>query len=352
MCSSSQIIGWWECSASQDSAVGKPPPIYVSTGPFLKGHPADWIMSDVEVAVWANISSTCGGWTHSIASAPYSMGPRYFATDMCCQEKPILGLALPTLRTIPAYVVEERPPRGLRRFPKICITVVSNPSMLAGVLSALRTNLDYDLRVDQVAVLGMDVEWLSGQQATKVATLQLATKAHTYIFQLKYLQRGDVLPLALTAILEDEKIVKVGMNNKGDNTRLFNDYKVVVANSQDVGSLSHDTFRILAADNSWGLKDVCRRVLKWHIPKQKELQRSNWESLVLSEDQKIYAARDAYACLMIYEAIEKNVLPDVDDADVLEVRIKPNLRTFTVTIVRRGRTVFSTLRDCHKRYVI
>jgi ribonuclease D len=50
-----------------------------------------------------------------------------------------------------------------------------------------------------------------------------------------------------------------------------------------------------------GLKKLTEQLLNKKLSKRQQL--SNWELPILSEAQIIYAATDAYACLLLYEKL-------------------------------------------------
>ena len=54
----------------------------------------------------------------------------------------------------------------------------------------------------------------------------------------------------------------------------------------------------------------------------KSAQLTNWESPVLSESQKMYAATDAYTTLRIY--IKLNDLKQSGDYNIIEAQVSPN----------------------------
>jgi hypothetical protein len=53
-----------------------------------------------------------------------------------------------------------------------------------------------------------------------------------------------------------------------------------------------------------GLSDVCSQVLHCYLPKDEDIRTSDWDSENLTDEQKNYAALDAWAGLLIYDSVQ------------------------------------------------
>lgn len=146
-------------------------------------------------------------------------------------------------------------------------------------------------------VLGFDTEtrpsFKQGVQH-KVALLQVASRDICFLFRLNHMG----FPRCLVALLEDTTITKVGLSWH-DDLRSLSKRKQFHAGTfielQDVAA------QIGINDKS--LQKLYANLFGEKISKAQRL--SNWEIDNLSEAQKQYAATDAWACVRLYEEIER-----------------------------------------------
>ena len=144
-------------------------------------------------------------------------------------------------------------------------------------------------------VLGFDTETkpsFKKGRINKVALLQIATHNEACLFQLNSIGLTD----DIIRLFEDKNIVKVGLSISDDiralttrrdfNPRGFVDIQTIV---KQIGIEDMGLQKIYA--NLFGLK----------ISKNKQL--SNWNTQILDEKQKRYAALDAFACIHIYDKV-------------------------------------------------
>lgn len=118
-----------------------------------------------------------------------------------------------------------------------------------------------------------------------IATVQLANLTECYIIQVK--QIDNLTPLL--ELLEDEDIVKVGINLTGDNQALHAEYGIRMKASIEIdGILSK-----LTSKNSIGAKKAAKIFLQKDLQKSKKMSTSNWENKILSDNQIKYAGEDA-----------------------------------------------------------
>ncbi len=130
----------------------------------------------------------------------------------------------------------------------------------------------------------------------KVALLQASTSEICFLFRLNMIG----LPQCLIDVLEDERVMKVGLSLKDDLQSLRKRHKALHAGNWV------DLQAVVAQK---GIEDMSLQKLfagffRMHISKGARL--TNWENDVLTEAQKAYAATDAEACLRIYEKLTSN----------------------------------------------
>lgn len=127
-----------------------------------------------------------------------------------------------------------------------------------------------------------------------VALLQLSTEHDTFLFRLNSIG----LPQCVAELLEDEKILKIGLSIHDDFQSLRKKFTIAPKNFIDLQSFVKD-YNI--ADNS--LSRIYGILFDKRISKGQRL--SNWEAPVLTQFQQEYAALDALACLTIYHYLRK-----------------------------------------------
>ncbi|KAF3322407.1 Werner Syndrome-like exonuclease [Carex littledalei] len=76
----------------------------------------------------------------------------------------------------------------------------------------------------------------------------------------------------------------------------------------DIGELAATKFT--KPVQKWGLSSLSAIVLKRKLEKPKEIRTSNWELYVLTEEQIMYAAKDAYAFLNVYQVPDQVLVPN------------------------------------------
>lgn len=150
--------------------------------------------------------------------------------------------------------------------------------------------------LEKQKVLGFDTEtrpsFTSGC-VNRMALLQLSTYERCYLIRLCKFTR---ISGRLAAILENEKILKVGAAVSGDITGLNRIKKFEPHGFVDLQNEVH----------KFGIENVSLRkmagiVLGEKVSKAQRL--SNWEAKTLTEQQRMYAATDAWVCLRIYDAL-------------------------------------------------
>lgn len=162
------------------------------------------------------------------------------------------------------------------------IVVVVSPHETKRVVDFLLTN----------PILGMDTEtrpsFKKGRQNI-VSLLQVATKEMCFLFRLQF---TGITP-DIVRLLEDETVPKVGLSLHDDIHSLSKRQPFKPGRFID---LQHHFNELGVEDLS--LQKLYANVFGQKISKSQQL--SNWEADVLTEKQKIYAATDAWACIMLY----------------------------------------------------
>lgn len=146
-------------------------------------------------------------------------------------------------------------------------------------------------------ILGFDSETrptFKRNVSHQVALLQVATYDTCFLFRLNQLG----LPNSIVRLLEDTNITKVALSWKDDThmLQLRRKYK-----SGKFIDIQDEVGRIGIEDHS--LQKIYANLFGKMISKRQQL--SNWETDILSDAQKAYAALDAWACIHIYDEIQR-----------------------------------------------
>ena len=144
-------------------------------------------------------------------------------------------------------------------------------------------------------ILGFDTEtrpsFQKGHQH-KVALLQVATADVCFLFRLNY----TGLTPAIIRLLEDRQVLKVGLSWHDDQNSLLRLKRFEPGAFVDIQDLARQV-----GIEDQGLQKIYANLFGKKISKRQQL--TNWEADVLSDKQKVYAATDAWACVMIYNEI-------------------------------------------------
>jgi ribonuclease D len=101
---------------------------------------------------------------------------------------------------------------------------------------------------------------------------------------------------ALINLLEDRTVKKIGLSWHDDVNSLNKIGEFKTGSFIDI----QDLVRELGIEDL-SLQKLYANLFNQKISKRQQL--SNWEADILSDKQKMYAATDAWACIMIYEEI-------------------------------------------------
>ncbi|XP_031966469.1 Werner syndrome ATP-dependent helicase isoform X2 [Corvus moneduloides] len=152
------------------------------------------------------------------------------------------------------------------------------------------------------AAVGFDIEWppsyTKGKMA-KTAVIQMCvTEDKCYLFHVSSMAG---FPKGLKRLLEDETIKKVGVGIEGDQWKLMSDFEIKLKSFVDLADVANEK---LKCKEMWSLNGLVKHLFGRQLLKDQSVRCSNWEEFPLNEEQKLYAATDAYAGYIIYEKLK------------------------------------------------
>jgi len=106
------------------------------------------------------------------------------------------------------------------------------------------------------------------------------------------------MPACIVRLLEDTTVLKVGLSLHDDFSMLHQRAKFKIGRFIDLQNIVSE----------FGIEDLSLQKLYanlFHKRITKRQQLSNWEAPILTEQQKIYAATDAWTCIQIYERLQE-----------------------------------------------
>ena len=146
-------------------------------------------------------------------------------------------------------------------------------------------------------ILGVDTETrpaFKRGQIFNVALLQGATRDTCFLFRLNHIG----MPKSVKRLLEDTTVPKIGLSWHDDLRGL-----------QRLGKFQPGLFIDLQDHvREIGIEDLSLQKLYANLFGQKISKRdqlTNWEADVLKDNQKLYAATDAWACIMLYDELQR-----------------------------------------------
>lgn len=178
------------------------------------------------------------------------------------------------ISTLPRFAYEGR------------IVVVQSESEAERAVSILRRS----------PLLGIDTETrpaFKRGESHKVALLQIANEEVCFLFRLNEM---GFLP-CLVQLLSDPSVLKVGLSLHDDFLMLRRREETFVP----AGYIDLQDYVKNMGIEDMSLQKLYANVFQMRISKGARL--SNWESDVLTEGQKVYAATDAVACIQLYKEL-------------------------------------------------
>ena len=189
-------------------------------------------------------------------------------------------------------------------------------------------------------VIGFDTETRPSFRAGvsyKVALLQLSTEDTCYLFRLSHIRLSN----RILKILGSRQILKIGADVAGD-----------IRSLHALRSFHADGFIDLQREASrWGIEEKSLRklsaiVLGKRVSKAQRL--SNWEAEMLTEQQREYAATDAWVCVKILSALERS--GKVDGKLTIISATAPNEESAEAVTRRHPRRKHKNSEHKHSKY--
>ena len=163
-------------------------------------------------------------------------------------------------------------------------------------------------------VIGFDTEskptFAKGEVSTGPHLIQLATETRAYLFPLAQWPSA----YELKAILESERLLKVGFGLGNDRSALKSRLDIDLANVLDLG----EVLRGQGHRGTVGAKVAVAHFFGERLHKSKRVGTSNWAAPRLVERQLLYAANDAHVALRVYRAwLQSRDAPSQGDGGLL-----------------------------------
>lgn len=188
------------------------------------------------------------------------------------------------------------------------------PGRVIVVLSSREADKAVDYLLCQ-SILGIDTETrpsFKKGHSNQVSLLQVSTHDTCFLFRLNH----TGLTPAIIRLLEDKTVPKIGLSLHDDIAALHRKGEFQPGSFVD---LQKHVGEIGVQDLS--LQKLYANFFGKKISKSQQL--TNWESDVLNEKQKAYAATDAWACIMLYEELIR--LEQSGDYDLVVVEDEPTV---------------------------
>ncbi|XP_064415697.1 bifunctional 3'-5' exonuclease/ATP-dependent helicase WRN isoform X2 [Latimeria chalumnae] len=163
--------------------------------------------------------------------------------------------------------------------------------------------LSEDIRtsLEEGSAVGFDIEWpptFSKGKVGKVAVIQLCpSEKKCYLFHVSSMSS---FPSGLKRLLEDERIKKVGVAIEGDQWKLMSDFDIKPKGFVELTDMANQKLKCC---EKWSLDGLVKHLFMHRLFKENSVRCSNWNEFPLDEDQKMYAATDAYVGLLIYQKL-------------------------------------------------
>ena len=158
-------------------------------------------------------------------------------------------------------------------------------------------------------ILGVDTETRPSFRrgdVHRVALLQVSTHDICFLFRLNH----TGLTRDIVRLLEDTTVPKIGLSLNDDILSL---HKLGDFNPGTFIDLQHHVKEVGIEDLS--LQKLYANLFGQRISKRQQL--SNWERDILDDRQKSYAATDAWACIMLYEELQR--LKQTNDYELITI---------------------------------
>ena len=158
-------------------------------------------------------------------------------------------------------------------------------------------------------ILGVDTETrpsFKKGETHQVALLQVSSYDVCFLFRLNQLGMSP----SVKRLLEDTRVPKIGLSLRDD---LLSLHKLADFNAGYFIDLQDHMREIGVEDLS--LQKLYANFFAQKISKREQL--TNWEADILQDKQKLYAATDAWSCIMLYEELMR--LEQTGDYELINV---------------------------------
>lgn len=176
------------------------------------------------------------------------------------------------------------------------------------VISATEATKAIDYLLSQ-PILGIDTETRPSFKRGinhKVSLLQVSSNDICFLFRINHI---GMTP-DLIRLIEDKKVKKIGISLHDDMMMLRKLVDFIPGNFID---LQNCAVKLGIKDLS--LQKLYANLFGKKISKGQRL--TNWEADILTDNQKLYAATDAWACIKLYEEIIR--LEQTGDYELIEI---------------------------------
>ena len=173
-------------------------------------------------------------------------------------------------------------------------------ALFQGRIIVIHSKADVDKAVSYLKkcpIVGVDTETrpsFAKGRTYEVALLQVSTEDTCFLFRLNYIG----IPDSLVELLQDERLLKVGLSLKDDLQGLNRKHSF-----EPRGFLDLQHYVKELGIEAQSLQKIYALLFGKKISKSQRL--TNWEADVLTDRQKGYAATDAWACVRIYNYLEE-----------------------------------------------
>lgn len=167
-------------------------------------------------------------------------------------------------------------------------------------------------------ILGIDTETrpsFKKGHVNEVALLQVSTHDVCFLFRLNLIG----MSAAVIRLLEDTTVPKIGLSLRDDLMMLGR--RAEFSRGRFIDLQNHV--------EEIGVEDMSLQKLYANFFGQKISKRdrlSNWEAEILKDKQKVYAATDAWACIMLYEELMR-----LEQTGDYELKEEDHVQEHTIT---------------------
>ena len=203
----------------------------------------------------------------------------------------------------------------IHSFPRFQYLPLSN----IVVINSLQQCQAIEAELKTAHIFGFDTEskptFNKGEIQTGPHLIQLATFEKAYLFQVS----ADILAF-LAPFFENSDQIKVGFGLKND-AHLFRKKGMQLNSAIELSKC----FSSFGFNNPLGIKNAMALLFQVNFPKSKSISTSNRARKILTTQQIEYAAADAYAALLIFEALlDLDLIPDTIAHTQLKLSIRAN----------------------------